>query len=144
MLVAGKPEDAELSVGAMLYSRRLLAGIDCHDMGRKIGLSGRQVLALESGDSRPFRSPDSCTRALRVYARKLDVGPITASAALAAPSLTPNSNPANSQRPALLIPPDSTGSGRSSVSAGTISKGSYPDGADITTRSDRRMDFDGA
>jgi len=108
VLITGEPEDAKFPVGAMLYARRLLAGIDCHDMGRKIGLSAWQVLALESGDSRLFRGPDSFARALRVYARKLDVSPITASAALAtlaALGRTPNAKPASSQRPALLSPP---------------------------------------
>lgn len=99
MLIEGDTEDAEFSAGDLLCTRRLLAGIDCHEMGRMIGLLAWQVLALESGDSRQFRGQDSYDQALRVYARKLDIVPNSASVA----SLpAPNSEPASAQRPTLM------------------------------------------
>ena len=84
------PEDAKFSVSALLCARRQLAGIDYHDMGSKIGLSGLQVRALESGDSRPFRGKDAFAKALRIYARKLGVDPIAANESTSRPECREN------------------------------------------------------
>ncbi len=66
-------QPAPFEIGSRLSAERQRVGLHHHDMGRKIGLSGRQVLAIEAGDSRDFRGQDSFNRALTLYAKKLGI-----------------------------------------------------------------------